>query len=63
MKELVEKIVRTLVDFPEEVAVQEIEGTSMNILEIKVELTRFCGHPNLLGGGVHDAENKTTLCA
>jgi len=29
----------------------------------KMELTRFRGHPNLLGGGVHDAENKTTLCA
>ena len=36
MKELVEKIVRALVDSPEEVVVQEIEGTSMNILEIKV---------------------------
>jgi hypothetical protein len=36
MKELVERIVRALVDSPEEVAVQKIEGTSMNILEIKV---------------------------
>jgi predicted RNA-binding protein YlqC (UPF0109 family) len=36
MKELVEKIVRALVDSPEEVAIQEIEGTRMNILEIKV---------------------------
>jgi predicted RNA-binding protein YlqC (UPF0109 family) len=36
MKELVEKIVRALVDSPEGVAVQEIEGTSMNILEITV---------------------------
>ncbi|NIS63422.1 MAG: KH domain-containing protein [Proteobacteria bacterium] len=36
MKELVEKIVRALVDFPDEVEVREIEGTNMNIVEIKV---------------------------
>lgn len=36
MKELVEKIVRALVDAPEEVGVQEIEGTNTKILEIKV---------------------------
>jgi hypothetical protein len=29
----------------------------------ELELTRFGGHLNLLGGGVHDGENKTTLCA
>jgi predicted RNA-binding protein YlqC (UPF0109 family) len=36
MKELVEKIVRALVDSPEEVDVQESVGTNMNIVEIKV---------------------------
>ena len=36
MKELVEKIVRALVDSPEEVDVREIEGTNLKILEIKV---------------------------
>jgi predicted RNA-binding protein YlqC (UPF0109 family)/cold shock CspA family protein len=36
MKELVEKIVQTLVDSPEEVDVREIEGATSNILEIKV---------------------------
>jgi hypothetical protein len=36
MKELVEKIVQALVDFPEEVDVREIEGATTNILEIKV---------------------------
>lgn len=36
MKELVEKIVRALVDLPEEIDVQEIEGTNMKVLEIKV---------------------------
>jgi len=36
MKELVEKIVRALVDFPEEVEVQEISGINASLLEIKV---------------------------
>ena len=36
MKELVEKIVRALVDSPEEVAVKEVEATNMKILEIRV---------------------------
>ena len=36
MKELVEKIVHALVDSPEEVHVEEIEGTNVKILEIKV---------------------------
>jgi len=36
MKELVERIVRALVDFPEEIDVREIEGATTNILEIKV---------------------------
>jgi len=35
-KELVEKIVHALVDFPEEVDVKEIEGSNVKILEIKV---------------------------
>jgi len=36
VKELVEKIVRALVDSPEEVAVKEVEATNMKILEIRV---------------------------
>ena len=36
MKELAEKIVRALVDFPEDIDIREIEGPRMNILEIKV---------------------------
>jgi predicted RNA-binding protein YlqC (UPF0109 family) len=36
MKELVEKIVRALVDHPEEVVVREIKGPQTEILEIKV---------------------------
>ena len=36
MKELVEKIVRALVDFPEEVDIREIKGSRTNIVEIKV---------------------------
>jgi len=36
MKELVEKIVRALVDSPDEVEVREIETTNIDILEIKV---------------------------
>ena len=36
IRELVEKIVRTLVDSPEEVDVREIEGTNVRVLEIKV---------------------------
>lgn len=36
MKELVDKIVRALVDFPEEVDVQETEGTNMTLVQIKV---------------------------
>jgi predicted RNA-binding protein YlqC (UPF0109 family) len=36
VKELVEKIVRALVDFPEEIDVREVEATNMKILEIKV---------------------------
>jgi len=36
MKELVERIVRALVDFPEEIDVREIEGVNMKILRIQV---------------------------
>jgi len=36
MKELVERIVRALVDYPEEVDVKELEAASMKILEIRV---------------------------
>jgi hypothetical protein len=36
MKELVEKIVRALVDYPEEVDVWEIDGNNLRLLEIKV---------------------------
>jgi predicted RNA-binding protein YlqC (UPF0109 family) len=36
MKELVERIVGALVDSPEEIEVQENEGTNMTILQIKV---------------------------
>ncbi|MCX5725823.1 MAG: KH domain-containing protein [Candidatus Saganbacteria bacterium] len=36
MKELVEYIVKALVDKPEEVAVMETEGESITILEIRV---------------------------
>jgi len=36
VKELVEKIVRALVDSPEEVAVKEVEAPNMKILEIRV---------------------------
>jgi len=36
MKELVEKIVRALVDSPEQVRVREIEATNVSVLEIKV---------------------------
>jgi len=36
VKELVEKIVQALVDSPEEVDVEEIEGTNVKILKIKV---------------------------
>lgn len=36
MKELVEKIVRALVDSPEEVNVQEISGTSVRLFKIRV---------------------------
>jgi predicted RNA-binding protein YlqC (UPF0109 family) len=36
MKELVEKIVRALVDSPEQVRVREIEATNVRVLEIEV---------------------------
>jgi len=36
MKELVERITRALVDSPEEFRAQEIEGTKVTVLEIKV---------------------------
>jgi len=36
MKELVEKIVRALVDSPEQVRVREIEAANVRVLEIKV---------------------------
>ena len=36
MKELVEYIVKALVDKPEEVAITETQGESLSILEIKV---------------------------
>ena len=36
MKEMVERIVRALANFPEEIDVREIEGATSNILEIKV---------------------------
>ncbi len=36
MKELVEFIVKSLVDYPEEVVVNEVEGTAATILELSV---------------------------
>jgi predicted RNA-binding protein YlqC (UPF0109 family)/cold shock CspA family protein len=36
MKELVEKIVHALVDFPEEVDVLEVDGNNLRLLEIRV---------------------------
>ena len=36
MKELVERIVRAMVDSPEKVRAREIEGTHVRVLEIKV---------------------------
>lgn len=36
MKELVGRIVGALVDFPEEVEIQENEGTTMTLLQIRV---------------------------
>ncbi len=36
IKELVEKITRALVGFPDEIHVEEIEATNVKVLEIKV---------------------------
>jgi hypothetical protein len=36
MKEMLELIARALVDRPEEVAVQEVEGEQVTVLELKV---------------------------
>lgn len=36
MKELVRRIVQALVDYPEEVDVQEVEGSNTKLLEVRV---------------------------
>jgi len=36
MKELIETMVRSLVDVPEEVAVQEVDGEKVTIFELRV---------------------------
>lgn len=36
MKELVERIARALVDLPDEVVVEEAQGTNTNIIKLKV---------------------------
>ena len=36
MKQLVEEIAKALVDIPEEVAVKEVEGEQVTVLELKV---------------------------
>lgn len=46
MKELVEKIVRALVDFPEEVEVRGVKGITINLLQIKVSVKDT---PKLIG--------------
>jgi uncharacterized protein len=39
MKDLIERIVKTMVDNPEEVEVSEIEGDQISVLELKVAKT------------------------
>ena len=39
MKELVEEIAKALVDIPEEVAVREVQGEQVTVLELKVAPT------------------------
>ena len=41
MKELIEEIAKALVDIPEEVAVREVQGEEVTVLELKVARTRF----------------------
>ena len=39
MKELIEEIAKALVDIPEEVAVREVQGEQVTVLELKVAPT------------------------
>ena len=41
----------------------EVVDKLNEVIEKKLELTRFRGHLTLFGGGVHDAEIKTTVPA
>ena len=66
MKELIEDIAKALVDIPEEVAVREVEGEQVTVLELRVapsDLGKVIGkqgarplHPHDSGSGRHEAE-------
>jgi len=60
MKEMVEQIVKVLVDSPEEVRVQEIEGVHTTILEIRVSAQDV---EKLIGRGGKNINAITTIVA
>ncbi len=61
MKELVETIVRALVDRPDDVQVTEIEGSHVHLLELKVAKEDF---GKVIGkGGAHISAIRTLLAA
>ena len=68
MKQLIEDIAKALVDIPEEVSVQEVQGEQVTVLELKVapsDLGKVIGkagphrpfHPHDPGSGRHEAES------
>ncbi len=61
MKDLVERIVKALVDEPEEVRVTEIKGTHAHVIELSVakeDLGKVIGK-----GGAHASAIRTILAA
>ncbi len=61
LKDLVEKIVKALVDKPEEVVVKEIEGEGSSVIELKVareDIGKVIGK-----GGIHAQAIRTIIAA
>lgn len=61
MRDLVEQIVKALVDLPDEVEITEIKGTHAHVIELKVakeDLGKVIGK-----GGAHASAIRTLLAA
>ncbi len=63
MKELVKHIVERLVDYPEEISVEEIEGETTTVIELRVaktDLGKVIGKEGRIAKAIRTIMNATT---